>query len=196
MNDPVPEAVLEKLFMNARTHTAWRDESVPEHLLRSLWDTLRMAPTSANSSPARIVFVISREAKEKLKPCLMAGNVQQTMTAPVTAIVGQDLAFADRLPELMPHTDAKSWFEGNDDLIAETAFRNSSLQGAYLIIAARALGLDCGPMSGFDKKKVDAAFFGGTTVRSNFLCNLGYGDPAGLHPRGPRLAFAEACRVA
>lgn len=195
MSHPVPEDVLNKLFMDARTHNAWRNEPVPETVLHELWNVLRMAPTSANCSPARIVFVTSPAAKEKLQPCLMDGNVDQTMSAPVTAIIGQDLKFADRLPDLFPHTDAKSWFEGNDALTTETAFRNASFQGAYLILAARALGLDCGPMSGFDKKKVDAAFFAGTSIKSNFLCNLGYGDPEGLFPRSPRLEFAEACRV-
>ncbi len=195
MSQPIPKEALGQLFLDARTHNAWRNAPVPEPVLHELWGIMRMAPTSANCSPARIVFVTSAVAKEKLKQCLMEGNVDQTMSAPVTAIIGQDLEFAERLSDLFPHTDAKSWFEGNDALTTETAFRNSSLQGAYLIIAARALGLDCGPMSGFDKEKVDAAFFAGTSIKSNFLCNLGYGDPEGLYPRSPRLEFAEACRV-
>jgi 3-hydroxypropanoate dehydrogenase len=146
--------------------------------------------------PARIVLVVSKEAKEKLKPALIPGNVEKTMSAPATAIIAYDLAFYDKLPELFAHTDARAWFVGNDDLIHNTAFRNGSLQGAYFMLAARALGLDCGPMSGFDNATVDDAFFAGTTLRSNFLCNLGYGDVSKLHPRSKRLSFDEACRVA
>lgn len=187
---------LDTLFLDARTYNTWSGRTVDDATLQSLWGLLRMGPTSANSSPARIVFVKSPAAKEALKPCLSAGNADKSMAAPVTAIIGQDMKFHDRLPELFPHADARAWFAGNEAMIAETAFRNSSLQGAYLIIAARALGLDCGPMSGFDKQKVDAAFFGGTDVKSNFLCNIGYGTDAGLYPRSPRLAFADACRVA
>jgi len=195
MSQSISKEALDQLFMDARTHNTWHKESVPETVLHKVWEIMRMAPTSTNCSPARIVFVTSTAAKEKLKPCLIESNVEKTMAAPVTAIIGQDLAFAEKLPTLFPHTDAKSWFEGNDALIEETAFRNSSLQGAYLIMAVRALGLDCGPMSGFDKEKVDAAFFAGTSIKSNFLCNLGYGDPEGLFLRSPRLEFAEACRV-
>lgn len=195
MADRLSDAALHTLFLDARTHNAWQPKPVPETILRELWDLMRMGPTSANSSPVRLVFVASAAAKEKLRPCLSRGNVDKTMAAPVTAIVGQDMAFYDKLAVLAPHTDARAWFAGNDDLIAETAFRNSSLQGAYMILAARALGLDCGPMSGFDKQKTDAAFFAGTSIKSNFICNLGYGDPAGLYPRAPRLGFAEACRV-
>ena len=143
-----------------------------------------------------IVFVVSREAKEKLRPALIPTNVDKTMSAPATAIIGYDLAFYDKLPELFPHTDARSWFVGNQPLIESTAFRNGSLQGGYFILAARTLGLDCGPMSGFDNAAVDAAFFAGTTIRSNFLCNLGYGDGSKLFPRNKRLSFDEACRVA
>jgi len=196
MTHTLDDASLDTLFRNARTHFHWQDRPVPVELLRSVWDLARMGPTSANCSPARIVFVVSAEAKEKLKPALIAGNVDKTMSAPVTAIIGHDMAFFDRLPQLYPQTDARSWFVGNEPLIEATAFRNGSLQGAYLMLAARALGLDCGPMSGFDNAKVDAAFFEGTTVRSNFLCNLGYGDAGRLHPRNPRLAFEDACRVA
>ncbi len=192
---PLKDAALNTLFMDARTHNAWADKEIPPGVLEEIWNIARMGPTSANCSPARIVFVKSDEAKEKLRPCLMSGNVDKTMQAPVTAILGHDMAFYDQLPKLFPHTDARSWFVGNDDLIRETAFRNGTLQAAYLIIAARARGLDCGPMSGFDKKKVDAAFFAGTTVKSNFLCNIGYGSDEDLFPRSPRLAFAEACRV-
>ncbi len=192
---PLKDAALNTLFMDARTHNAWADKEIPPGMLEEIWNIARMGPTSANCSPARIVFVESDEAKEKLRPCLMDGNVDKTMQAPVTAIIGHDMEFYEQLPKLFPHTDARSWFVGNDDLIRETAFRNGTLQAAYLIIAARARGLDCGPMSGFDKKKVDAAFFAGTTVKSNFLCNIGYGTDEDLFPRSPRLAFAEACRV-
>lgn len=187
---------LETLFTEARTYNSWQDKPVSEELLVEIWDLVKMAPTSANCSPARVVFVRSDNAKEKLKTCLADGNVDKTMAAPVTAIIGYDMTFHEKLPTLFPHTDAKSWFVGNDDLIAETAFRNGSLQGAYLIMAARALGLDCGPMSGFDKDKVDAAFFAGTEIKSNFLCNIGYGSAQGLFPRAPRLPFADACLVA
>lgn len=192
---PLEDAALNTLFMDARTHNAWADKGIPPGILEEVWNIARMGPTSANCSPARIVFVESDEAKEKLRPCLMDGNVDKTMQAPVTAIIGHDMEFYEKLPKLFPHTDARSWFVGNDDLIRETAFRNGTLQAAYLMIAARARGLDCGPMSGFDKKKVDAAFFASTTVRSNFLCNIGYGTDEDLFPRSPRLAFAEACRV-
>lgn len=192
---PLKDAALNTLFMDARTHNAWADKEIPPGVLEEIWNIARMGPTSANCSPARIVFVKSDEAKEKLRPCLMSGNVDKTMQAPVTAILGHDMEFYEQLPKLFPHTDARSWFVGNDDLIRETAFRNGTLQAAYLIIAARACGLDCGPMSGFDKQKVDAEFFAGTTVKSNFLCNIGYGSDEDLFPRSPRLAFAEACRV-
>jgi len=187
---------LDQLFRNARTHNAWQKKDVPEALLHELYELLKWGPTSANCSPARLVFVKSPEAKAKLRAALAPGNVEKTMAAPVTVIVGQDLAFHEKLPQLFPHADARSWFEGNAALIEATAFRNASLQGAYLILAARALGLDTGAMSGFDAAKLDAAFFAGTTVKSNFLVNLGYGDPTGLFPRSPRLAFAAAARIA
>jgi 3-hydroxypropanoate dehydrogenase len=189
------EPALDLVFRSARTHTHWLDRPVDDETLRALYDLLKWGPTSANCSPARIVFVRSRDAKERLRPALSAGNLDKTMAAPATAIIGYDLRFFDHLPRLFPHTDARSWFAGRDELIRTTAFRNGTLQGAYLIIAARALGLDCGPMSGFDNARVDAEFFAGETVKSNFLCNLGYGDPAKLHPRNPRLAFDEACRI-
>jgi 3-hydroxypropanoate dehydrogenase len=189
------DATLDRIFRNARTYYAWQQRDVPIELLREAWDLAKLGPTSANCSPARIVFVASAEAKERLRPCLIPGNVDKTMAAPATAIIGHDLAFYERLPELFPHTDAKSWFVGNERLIETTAFRNGTLQGAYFMLAARALGLDCGPMSGFDNAMVDAAFFAGTTVRSNFLCNLGYGDASVLYPRGPRLGFDDACQV-
>jgi 3-hydroxypropanoate dehydrogenase len=191
----LPDACLDALFRTARTHNGFQERAVPEHVLRALHDLLKFGPTSANSEPARFVFVVSPEGKEKLGPALSAGNLAKTMAAPVTVIVAYDLGFPDTLPRLFPHTDARSWFAGKDELTLTTAFRNGTLQGAYLILAARALGLDCGPMSGFDNAKVDAAFFAGTKVRSNFLCNLGYGDPHKLMPRLPRLAFEEACRI-
>ncbi len=187
-------ASLDQLFFEARTHNAFRDEPIPQALLARVYEVARWAPTSANCLPLRVVYVISEEAKAKLGPALAEGNREKTMKAPATAIIGYDLEFYEHLPKLFPHTDARSWFAGKTKHIETTAFRNGSLQGGYFILAARALGLDCGPMSGFDNAKVDAAFFAGTQVRSNFLCNLGYGDPAGLHPRGPRLAAEEACR--
>ena len=189
-------AALDQLFRSARTHNAWQAKEVPDTLLQQLYDLVKWGPTSANSSPARFVFVKSPEAKAKLRDALAPGNIEKTMSAPVTVIVAQDMAFHDKLPQLFPHADARSWFAGNEALIASTAFRNSTLQGAYLILAARALGLDTGAMSGFDAAKLDAAFFAGTTVQSNFLVNLGYGDAAGLFPRSPRLAFDEAARIA
>ncbi len=195
MTGIVDDAALDVLFRDARTHFAWQDRPVEEVVLRTAWDLARMGPTSANSLPARIVFVASAEAKAKLKPALIPTNVDKTMAAPVTAIVAYDLAFYEKLPQLFPHTDARSWFVGRQELIEKTAFRNGSLQGAYFILAARAVGLDCGPMSGFDNAAVDAAFFAGTAIRSNFLCNLGYGDGSKLFARGPRLSFDEACRI-
>jgi len=189
------QTALDTLFYTARTHNGWLDREVSDAQLEHLYDLMKWAPTSANSSPARLVFVRSPEAKARLAPALSAGNLAKTMAAPVTVIIGMDLAFHDKLPQLSPAVDARSWFVGNEAAIQATAFRNSSLQGGYLILAARALGLDCGPMSGFDNAQVDAAFFAGTPVKANFLCNLGYGDPAKLRPRAPRLAFAEACRL-
>jgi len=187
--------VLDQLFVEARTQNAWLEKPVPVELLKAVWDLAKMGPTSANCSPARIVFVVSAEAKERLKPCLIKGNVEKTMAAPVTAIIGQDMKFYDRLGELFPHTDARPWFAGNDAVIQATAFRNSTLQGAYFMLAARALGLDCGPMSGFDEAAVDEAFFAGTDVKSNFLCNIGTGSGEDIFPRSPRLAFDDACSV-
>jgi 3-hydroxypropanoate dehydrogenase len=184
------------LFNNARTHNGWTSEPVTDAQLRELFDLMKMAPTSANCSPARIVFVRTPEAKAKLAPALSAGNLDKTMAAPVTAIIGHDMAFHEHLPRLFPHADAKSWFVGKEEHIATTAFRNGTLQGAYLILAARAVGLDCGPMSGFDNAKVDAAFFAGTTFKSNFLCNLGHGDPAKLFGRSPRFDFDDVCKIA
>jgi 3-hydroxypropanoate dehydrogenase len=191
----LPARCLDQLFREARTHNAWRDRDVPDELLHAIVDLLKLGPTSANCSPARFVFVKSREAKERLKPHLSEGNRDKTMKAPVCTIIGYDLDFYLHLPTLFPHANAKSWFEGDEKKIAETAFRNGTLQGAYLIMAARALGLDCGPMSGFDNAGVDREFFTGTKVKSNFLCNLAYGDPSGLLPRSPRFSFDEMARI-
>jgi 3-hydroxypropanoate dehydrogenase len=191
----LPSPCLDQLFRDARTHNAWRDRDVPDALLHELVDLVKLGPTSANCSPARFLFVKSREAKERLKPFLSEGNRDKTMKGPVCTIIGHDLDFHKHLPKLFPHTDAKSWFEGNDKKIAETAFRNGTLQGAYLIMAARALGLDCGPMSGFDNEGVDREFFGGTNVKSNFLCSLGYGDASVLFPRSPRFDFDEMAKI-
>ncbi len=185
---------LDLLFREARTHNAWRDEPVSDDTLRDLYDILKLGPTSANSSPARFLFLRTREAKERLAPALSTGNRDKTMQAPVTVIVAYDPHFYTRLPELFPHNpDANSWFTSNESLAATTAFRNGTLQGAYLIMAARALGLDAGPMSGFDNDLVDQTFLGPYGWRSNFLCNLGHGDPAGIYPRSPRLSFEDAC---
>ncbi len=189
-------AALDGIFRTARTHRAWIDRPVGDDTLRDIYELMKWGPTTGNSCPARIVFLKSREAKEALKPALDAGNVVRTMAAPVTAIIAYDMEFYEKLPKLAPHTDARSWFVGKpEEHLRTTALRNGSLQGAYLIIAARAVGLDCGPMSGFDNAKVDATFFPDGKVKSNFLCNLGYGDPAKLQPRAPRLAFAEACTI-
>ncbi|MCH9809194.1 MAG: malonic semialdehyde reductase [Alphaproteobacteria bacterium] len=186
---------LEQLFLSARTHNAWLDKDVTDQQLHQLVDLAKMAPTSANCSPARIHFVKSQAAKLRLKPHLSGNNAEKTMQAPVCAIIGQDMEFYEHLPKLYPHTDAKSWFVGDADKIAETAFRNSTLQGAYLILAARAMGLDCGPMSGFEAAGVDQEFFAGTSIRSNFLCNIGYGDADKLHARSPRFDFSEMAKI-
>lgn len=188
-------AALDQLFRNARTHNAWLDKPVADSLLAELHDLMKWGPTSANCWPLRVVYVKSPEARARLLPLMMEGNRAKTAAAPVVAILGMDMAFYEELPRLFPHTDARSWFVGNDALIEATAFRNSSLQGAYFMLAARALGLDCGPMSGFDADKVNAEFFAGTTIKSNFICSLGYGDPAALFPRSPRPEFAEVCKI-
>jgi 3-hydroxypropanoate dehydrogenase len=195
MAAPLDPATLAQLFTAARTHNGFRPEAIDDATLAALYDLLKWGPTAANGCPARFVFVRSPEAKARLKPALAAGNVEKTMAAPVTVIVARDLEFYEKLPTLYPHADARSWFAGNAAAIEETSLRDSALQGAYLILAARALGLDCGPIGGFDKALVDAAFFAGTTIKSVFLVNLGHGDPAKLYPRGPRLPFDEACRV-
>ncbi len=186
---------LDQLFRNARTHNDWQDKPVADSLLTELHDLMKWGPTSANCWPLRVVYVKSPEAKSRLAPLLMEGNRTKTASAPVTAILGMDMTFYEELPKLFPHADAKSWFVGNDALIQATAFRNSSLQGAYFMLAARALGLDCGPMSGFDAAKVNAEFFPGTRIETNFICNLGYGDPAQLFPRSPRPSFEEVCKI-
>lgn len=195
MNRIINDAALDQLYRQARTHRSWTGEPVSDLVLQAAYDLARMAPTSANCCPMRVLFLRSREARERLKPALSAGNLVQTMSAPVTAIIGYDLQFLDHLPRLFPQADAHSWFAGKEALIRETAFRNGSLQGAYFILAARAVGLDCGPMSGFNTAKVDAEFFPDGRIKSNFLCNLGYGDGARMRPRGPRLEFDEVCKI-
>jgi 3-hydroxypropanoate dehydrogenase len=194
-HDKLADACLDQIFGAARTHNVWLERDVPDALLHEIVDLAKLGPTSANSSPGRFLFVKSHAAKERLKPHLSAGNRDKTMRAPVCAIIGYDLTFHHHLPKLFPHTDARSWFEGDDAKIFDTAFRNGTLQGAYLIIAARALGLDCGPMSGFDNAGVDREFFAGTTIKSNFLCNLGYGELSALKPRSPRFDFDEMARI-
>lgn len=195
MTSSLSDAALDQLFRTARTYNAFTGE-VSDDTLRRLYDLLKFGPTAANATPARFVFVKSPEAKARLGEALDEGNYKKTMAAPVTVIVGVDEDFHEKLPVLFPHTDAKAWFDGPRENRHVPAFRNGSLQGAYLILAARALGLDCGPMSGFDNAKVDAAFFAGTAIKSNFLVNLGHGDPASIFPRSPRLPFEEACRIA
>ncbi len=210
MNTVLTDAALDQIFRQARTHNGWLSEPVSDETLQRLYDLMKWGPTSANSSPARFVFLRSKEAKERLRPALAPGNVEKTMAAPVTVIVAYDLMFFEKLPKLFPANPAmRDLFAANPQLVEETAIRNSSLQGAYMIVAARALGLDCGPMSGFDNAKVDQIFFGAGTecqgceqeffpaghVKSNFLCNLGYGDRSKLHPRAPRLDFHEAATL-
>jgi 3-hydroxypropanoate dehydrogenase len=191
----IDQAALDALFLNARTQNKWTDEPVTEAELRTLYDILKNGPTSANCSPARFVFVTTQEGKEKLAPCLSSGNLAKTMSAPVTVIIGTDMMFYEKLPQLFPHADARSWFTSSPALAEETAFRNGTLQGAYLMIAARAVGLDIGAMSGFDKAKCDEAFFAGTSIKSNFLCNIGHGEPSGVFGKLPRLSFEEAASI-
>ena len=187
---------LDTIFRQARTYYSWEETPVSHVQIQAIYDLARMGPTSANTSPARFVFCESPEAKAKLADCVSDGNRAKVLQAPLTVIVGMDLAFYEKLPQLFPHDlSARSWFEGNPAHVRETALRNGTLQGAYLIIAARALGLDCGPMSGFDKAKVDAAFFAGTTVEANFICSIGHGTNEKLFPRLPRLTFEEACTI-
>jgi len=195
MPQVLTDPALDQLFRTARTYNAFSGE-VSDDTLHQLYDLLKFGPTEANTTPARIVFVKSDQAKARLQPALSEGNRDKTMAAPCVAIVGYDMRFFDKLPVLFPHTDAKPWFEHRDeDNLAWVAMRSSSLQTAYLILAARSLGLDCGPMSGFDNAMVDAEFFAGTPIRSNVLVNLGIGDPASIFPRSPRLGFDEACRI-
>src|SRR6476469_274819 len=189
------DAALDQLFRTARTYRAWREQTVSDETLRAVYELMKWGPTSSNTCPARIVFVKTREAKARLEPALDAGNVRQTMAAPATAIIGYDLEFYEKLPLLAPKRDLRSEFIGKPELIRSTAFRNGSLQGGYMIIAARALGLDCGPMSGFDNARVDAEFFADGRWKSNFLCNLGYGDGQRIRPRAPRLEFDETCKI-
>ncbi len=210
LTDAVSDEALDRLFRTARSFSFWLQKSVSDQTLHRLYDLMKWAPTSANSSPARLMFLRSPEAKQRLVPALAATNVEKVLAAPVTVIIGYDLRFYDRIPKLFPHAPGyRDVFAQSPELAEVTARRNSSLQGAYLIIAARALGLDCGPMSGFDNAKVDQEFFGAgkdvgncdqeffplTHVRSNFLCNIGYGDRSRLHPRNPRLSFEEACAL-
>ncbi len=187
--------MLDLIFLKARTHSFWQPKPVPDALLQQAYDLAKMGPTSANMCPMRLLFIKSKEAKERLKPALSAGNIDKTMAAPVTAIIAYDLEFYEQLPKLFPQADAKSWFAGQPELIQASAFRNGSLQGAYFMLACRALGLDVGPMSGFDNAKVDAEFFAKTSYKSNFLCNIGYGDASKLHPRNPRLEFSEVAKI-
>jgi 3-hydroxypropanoate dehydrogenase len=186
----------EQLFTAARTQNGYLDKPVSDDTLHQLYELMKWGPTAANSAPARLVFVRSAAAKEALLGCVSPGNVNKVRQAPVTVIVGMDLAFHEQLPKLFPHVDARAWFAGQEAKILDSAFRNSSLQGGYLILAARALGLDCGPMSGFDVAKMDAAFWAGTEVKTNFICTLGQGDPSKVLVRNPRLSFDEACRLA
>lgn len=195
MSQPLNDAALATLFTDARSHNGWIEQSIADDVLRQLYDLLKMAPTSANCSPGRFVFLRSTAAKERLAPALSKGNLEKTMSAPVSVIVAWDTAFYEHLPALFPHADAKSWFTHSPEAAHETAFRNGSLQGAYLIMAARSLGLDAGPLSGFDAKQVNAAFFAGTTWAANFIVNLGHGNPEKLFGRLPRLAFDDACQL-
>ena len=191
--EPLDQSALAQLFTEARSHNGWLDQPVPDSLLEAIYNLTKMGPTSANCSPARFVFVRTRQGKELLRPCLSSGNLEKTMSAPVTVIVAYDSRFYDALPELFPHADARSWFTGSPEMIYETAFRNSSMQAAYFIMAARSLGLDTGPMSGFDAKALDAAFFSDSHWKSNLLINLGYGDSSKVFDRLPRLAYSKAC---
>lgn len=192
-HSPLDSTALDTLFLEARSQNAWTGEAVSDDTLRRLYDLVKMGPTSANCSPARFVFIRTAEGKARLAPALSKGNLEKTMTAPVTVIAAWDTEFYEKLPVLFPHGDARSWFTGSEAVAHETAFRNASLQAGYFILAARGLGLDCGPLSGFDKGVVDSAFFGGTTWRVNFLINLGVGDGGKVFGRLPRLGFDEAC---
>jgi 3-hydroxypropanoate dehydrogenase len=195
MNQRLSDEALDVLFRKARTHNVWLDKPVDDDTLRQVYDLMKFGPTSANCSPARILFLRTREAKQRLLPALSPGNVDKTMAAPVTAIIAYDLKFYEKMPKLFPHNLGMRDTFANSPQVAEHAFRNGTLQGGYFILAARAMGLDCGPMSGFNNAKVDEEFFSGSEVKSNFLCNLGYGDPSKLFPRSPRLDFDEACKL-
>lgn len=192
MAEPLGADALDTLFREARSQNGWQDRPLPEGTIEAIYDLMRWTPTSANCEPARIVWCVSDEARQKLATCVSDKNAPKILGAPATAIVGMDLAFYEKLPELFPHVDARPWFTGSQAMIESTAFRNSSLQGAFLILAARALGLDTGPMSGFDAAKVEELFFAGTSVKANFICSIGYGDPAQVFQRLPRLSFADA----
>jgi nitroreductase len=192
---PLGDAALDQLFRTARTYNSWSDAPVTDADIEALYDLVKMGPTSANASPARFVFARSPDARERLAACVSEANKPKVRSAPVTAIIGMEMNFHERLPELFPHADARVWFAHNDELRRETAFRNASLQGAYLILAARALGFDTGPMSGFAKPAVDAAFFAGTTIETNFICTIGKGTTEKLFARSPRLAFADAVTI-
>jgi len=195
MPEALNDAALDQLFRQARTQNKWQDKPIAEETLRALYELMKWGPTSANSSPARFIFITSDDGKAKLKQTLSPGNIEKTMTAPVTVVVAHDPKFYDQLPKLFPQADARSWFSGNWSLADTTAMRNGTLQGAYLIIAARSLGLDVGAMSGFDNMKVDDLFLGDTGWKSNFLVTLGHGDPDGVFPRNPRMDFDEVCRI-
>lgn len=196
MTDHILDDVsLDILFRTARSHSYWLNRPVSDDQLRQIYELMKFGPTTANSCPARLVFVKSLVAKQRLLPCLSEGNVRKSMEAPVVAIIGMDMEFYEKLPVLFPHQDARSWYAGKPEKIRENAFRCSSLQGAYFMLAARALGLDCGPMGGFDAQKIDAAFFPDGKVKVNFICAIGYGEHAKLHPRHPRLPFEEVCRI-
>ncbi len=191
----INDQAMDLIFREARTRNGWQDRKVSRPLMQAVYDLMKWGATSANCSPGRFVFVMSDEAKARLKPHLSGNNAEKTMKAPVCVIIAYDMEFYEKLPQLFPHTDARSWFAGNEELIGSTAFRNGTLQGAYFMIAARALGLDCGPMSGFDNSGVDREFLAGTPWKSNFLCSIGYGTDENLFPRSPRLAFDDACRI-
>lgn len=196
MPAPLNNAALDQLFGTARTYNGYLDKPVGNDQLKAIWDLMKFGPTSANCLPARIIWCVSQGAKEKLAALSAPANGDKILKAPVSVIIGMDMEFYEQLPELFPHTDARSWFVGNDDLIAKTAFRNSSLQGGYFIMAARALGLDTGPMSGFDNAAVDEAFFAGSQVKSNFISTLGYGDPTSIFDRSPRPEFDRFNKIA
>ena len=191
----IQQEALDKIFLKARTHSTWLEQPVEDDLLRKIYDILKMGPTSTNCCPARFIFVKTKGEKQKLADCASSGNKEKILKASITLIIAHDMEFYEKLPKLAPHVDARSWFANNPKLIESTAFRNSSLQGAYFIIAARALGLDCGPMSGFDNDKLDQVFLYGTKWKSNFICSFGFGDSSKVHDRAPRLDFDEACKI-